>query len=287
MAPSWEPFLVAICRGALLLTARIYGSQICSTFFVHRGRGYYSLRRDCRVVLHPADGRQHGFVLRKGAFTSLDVPGASFTDAAWVNARGDIAGTYNLEGEPQGHGYALRNGTFTTIDFPPGNLNTTGFGISNADDVVGVGFVGSDFFHGHGYLFRQGRFTFIDFPGALGTFPTMVIDSRRIVGAYFDTNATLHGFMLRNGEFSTINFPDSTDTWITGINPRGDSVGFYHSKDGNMHGFVLSKGNFVSIDFPGAVSTVANGIDPEGDVVGFYATPDGHTHGYFLAEISD
>src|SRR5438094_3971321 len=85
MAPSWEPFLVAICRGALLLTARIYGSQICSTFFVHRGRGYYSLRRDCRVVLHPADGRQHGFVLRDGVFT-VDVPGAVSTFVGWINA---------------------------------------------------------------------------------------------------------------------------------------------------------------------------------------------------------
>jgi hypothetical protein len=148
-----------------------------------------------------SDGSQHGFVLNEGAFTSLDVPGASFTDAAWINARGDIVGTYNLEGEPQAHGYVLRNGTFTTIDFPPGNINTTGFGISNAGGVVGVGFVGSDFFHGHGYLLQHDQFTFIDFPGALGTFPTMALDPRRIVGAYFDTNSTLHGFLLRNGEF--------------------------------------------------------------------------------------
>lgn len=35
-----------------------------------------------------SDGIQHGFVLSNGAFTSLDVPGASFTDAAWINARG-------------------------------------------------------------------------------------------------------------------------------------------------------------------------------------------------------
>jgi hypothetical protein len=126
-----------------------------------------------------------------------------------------------------------------------------------------VGFVGSDFFQGHGYLFRHGQFTFIDFPGALGTFPTMVLESRRIVGAYFDTSSTLHGFLLRNGEFSTIDFPDSTDTWITGISPRGDIVGFYHSKDGQMRGFMLSKGNFVSIDIPGAISTVAfTGTEP-------------------------
>src|SRR5215471_5941925 len=149
-----------------------------------------------------SDGRQHGFVLNEGGFTSLDAHNASFTDAAWVNSRGDIVGTYTLESESQGHAYVLRNATFTTIDFPPGNINTTGFGISNAGDVVGVGFVGSDFFHGHGYLFRQGQFTFIDFPGASGTFPNMVLNPKRVVGAYLDTNSTLHGFLLYNGEFS-------------------------------------------------------------------------------------
>ncbi len=35
-----------------------------------------------------ADGREHGFVLRDGAFTAVDVPGATFsTDVAWVNAK--------------------------------------------------------------------------------------------------------------------------------------------------------------------------------------------------------
>ncbi len=98
-------------------------------------------------------------------------------------------------------------GTFNTIDFPTANpVNTTGFGISNTGDVVGVEFVGSDFFHGHGYLFRHGEFTLIDVPGALGTFPTMIIDSSRIVGTYFDSNFTFHGFLLSKGQFSTIDF---------------------------------------------------------------------------------
>ncbi len=232
-----------------------------------------------------SDGRQHGFVLSKGAFTSLDVPGASFTDAAWVNAQGDIAGTYTLEGETQGHAYVLSNGTFTTIDFPPGNVNTAGFGISNAGDVVGVGFIGSDFFDGQGYLFRHNEFTVIDLPGAKGTFPTMVIDSRRIVGTYVDANQTFHGFFLNKGAVTTIDFPGSTFTWITGINPEGEMVGFYYDQAGNKHGFVLRNGNYISFDIPGATGTAGNGIDPQGDVVGQYTTPDGNTHGYFLANV--
>jgi hypothetical protein len=39
------------------------------------------------------DGVQHGFVLNEGRFSSLDVPGAHDTDAAWINAHSDIVGT--------------------------------------------------------------------------------------------------------------------------------------------------------------------------------------------------
>jgi len=231
-----------------------------------------------------ADGKQHGFVLHDGTFTAVDVPNATFsTDVTWVNASGDIVGSY---GDSRGtHAYVLSGGTFTTIDFPSGNpVNTLtlGFGISNAGDVVGVEFVDSDFIHGHGYLFSGGQFTLIDVPGAVGTFPTMVIDSMRIVGSYFGSDSAFHGFLREAGNFTTIDVPNSTLTWITGMSPEGNIVGFYSSKDGNQHGFVLSDGEFISIDIPGATSSEGNGIDPQGDVVGRYISPDGNTHGYFL-----
>jgi YVTN family beta-propeller protein len=227
------------------------------------------------------DGKQHGFVLRDGVFTAVDVPGATSTDAAWVNASGAIVGTYgNTSG---GHAYVLSGGAISTIDFPSANpVCTAGFGISNAGDVVGVGFGCNDFIHGHGYFFSRGQFTVIDVPGAEGTFPTMVIDSTRIVGTYFGSDNVFHGFLRQAGKITTIDVPDSTFTWITGINPEGEIVGFYNGKDGNQHGFVLSDGDFITIDIPGATTSEGNGIDPQGDVVGRYITPDGNTHGYFL-----
>lgn len=41
------------------------------------------------------DGVQHGFTLRNGVYSSVGGPGATFTDVAWVNARGDIVGSFN------------------------------------------------------------------------------------------------------------------------------------------------------------------------------------------------
>jgi YVTN family beta-propeller protein len=234
------------------------------------------------------DGHQHGFILRRGHFTSVDVPSATFsTDVAWVNARGDIVGTF---GDSRGtHAYVLSRGVYTTIDFPgsdPANTATLGFGISNAGDVVGVEFVGGDFLHGHGYLFSDGSFTLVDVPGAVGTFPTMVLDGSQMVGTYFGGDSVFHGFLLSGGAFKTIDVPDSTFTWITGISPEGDLIGFYNDQHGNQHGFVRSDGEFISIDVPAATSSEGNGIDPEGDVVGRYVTADGRTHGYFLKRVA-
>jgi YVTN family beta-propeller protein len=228
-----------------------------------------------------ASGDQHGFVLRDGVFKAVDVPGATSTDAAWVSASGAIVGTYGTNSG--GHAYVLKGSAVTTIDFPSANpVCTAGFGISNTGDVVGVGFACNDFNHGHGYLFSRGQFTVIDVPGATGTFPTMVIDSTRIVGTYIGSDGVFHGFLRQAGNFTTIDVPNSTFTWITGLNPEGEIVGFYTGNDGNQHGFVLRDGDFVTIDIPGATASVANGIDPQGDVVGRYITTDGNAHGYFL-----
>src|SRR6266566_1490742 len=216
-----------------------------------------------------------------GVFSAVDVPGAASTFIGWINARGDIVGNYT---DARGvHVYVLSRGSFTTIDFPgTAPMCKAGFGISDADDVVGVEFDCNDFSHGQGYLFSGGQFTFIDVPGAVGTFPTMIIDSTRIVGAYVGSDGVTHGFLRQTGNFTTLDVPNSTLTWVTGINPEGDIVGFYNSQDGKQHGFVLSDGEFISIDIPGATSSEANGINPQGDVVGRYVTPDGNTHGYFL-----
>jgi YVTN family beta-propeller protein len=229
------------------------------------------------------DGRQHGFRLRHELFVSIDAPNASSTDVAWVNGRDDVVGSYS---DANGtHAYVLSKGTFATINFPgsdPANTTTLGFGISNAGDVVGVEFVGGDFSHGHGYLYSHGQFVLVDAPGAVGTFPTMIINPHYIVGNYFGADNLFHGFVFLNGKFSTVDLPNSSLTWITGVNPEGELVGFYNSKDGAQHGFVMNEEKFTSVDVPGSSSTEGNGIDPQGDVVGRYVSLDGKTHAYLL-----
>ena len=228
------------------------------------------------------DGIQHGFTLRDGLYSSVDGPGASFTDVAWANAREDLVGSFN---DSRGsHAYVLSRGSFKIIDSPIAALPfIAGFGLSNGGDVVGVVF-GDNFFQGRGYIFSNNKFTFIDVPGAMGTFPTMALDPARIVGTYVDSSNRFHGFSLANGMFTTIDVPDATFTWITGINPEGDLVGFYFDQSGNQHGFVQRDGSFITVEVPvsGANSGEGNGIDAQADIVGRYNSADGKTHGFFL-----
>src|SRR5215472_4181771 len=63
-----------------------------------------------------ADGFLHGFLFAKGAFLTIDVPGAMDTTCRGINSRGDIVGEYDLDGITS-HGYLRTGHSFTTLDF--------------------------------------------------------------------------------------------------------------------------------------------------------------------------
>ena len=94
------------------------------------------------------------------SFTTIDVPGASSTEAIGINRQGDIVGLY-VSGGVQ-HGFLLSDDRFTTIDVPGANL-TQPTGINSRGDIVG--FYVSDGVT-HGFLLSDDGFTTIDVPGA-------------------------------------------------------------------------------------------------------------------------
>jgi uncharacterized membrane protein len=185
----------------------------------------------------------HGFLLSKGAFTTIDVPGAAYTTADGINPEGDIVGDYaTTVGEcgavpgPGCHGFLLSKGTFTTIDVP-GALGTTARGINPEGDIVGFYLNDTGF---HGFLFSSGVFATIDAPGAtLFSTAFSINPEGSIVGSRNND-----GYLLKKGEFTFFDFPEAGVTTIPlGINAQGTIVGFYFSGvlGGNGHGFLLSK----------------------------------------------
>jgi uncharacterized membrane protein len=229
-----------------------------------------------------AEGVFHGFLLRKGVFSTIDFPGASLTAAFALNARGDIAGHF-VDANGIEHGFLLRDGEFTQIDFP-GAAGTFARGISNAGDVVGV--YSDPAGIGHGFLLKDGTFHKIHVPGSCGEQLSMAQDNGRVLVGSFCTNPDrrVYGFVRnRPGGFQTINFPGHglVCTGARWINEKGDIVGVYgRNCAGVRQGYLLRQGKFVTIDPPGAVDTQADAINDDGVIVGLYTDRAGVTHGY-------
>jgi uncharacterized membrane protein len=166
-------------------------------------------------------------------FTTIDVPGAPFTDALGINARGQIVGSY-ADVSFTGHGYLLDKGTFTTIDVP-GTQFTRALGINARGQIVGE----YQDVTVHGYLLDKGTFTTIDVPGAPFTSASGINARGQIVGSYLDVSFTYHGYLLDKGTFTTIDVPGAPlFTRASGINDRGQIVGSYADVSFTGHGFV-------------------------------------------------
>ena len=236
-----------------------------------------------------ADEVNHGFLLRKGVFTSIDVPNAAVTfGARAIDARGDIVGTFLGEDSVQ-HGYLLSDGQFTQIDYPAAT-NANAFGINNAGDLTGSHFDTGE--SGKGFILRDGVFHNVHVPGGLTTSVYFAQDNGRVLvgSTVMRSDGGHHGFVRNKpGDFQLIDFP-GTSVPCTGarwINQRGDIVGFFTYVDnienctGELsHGFLLRDGQYTEIDFPGSIDTKVLAINDDGVMVGNFTDKNGNMHGF-------
>ena len=98
-------------------------------------------------------------------FTQIDMPGALFTVANGINARGDIVGAY-VDSNGRLHGFLLSNASFTTID-PPGANLTVPLHI-NPEGVI-TGLYRRSNGNIHGFLLSNGEFMTVQKPGTTFT----------------------------------------------------------------------------------------------------------------------
>jgi uncharacterized membrane protein len=223
-------------------------------------------------------GVTHGFMLKKGKFTSFDPPGSTLTAPNWISPQGVIVGGFG-DASGVGHGFILAGGKYTTVDFP-GAANTALTSLNPLGRKSGLYCV-SPCTGNHSFvLSKTGVFKSFDPPGAISSIAVTVIASGAVFGDYTDSAGVGHGYMRYHGTFTTIDFPGATFTFVGGANPQGDSVGEYIDTAGVGHGFLLSNGVFTSFDFPGATLTDAAGINPGGIIVGLYVDGAGVQHGF-------
>jgi probable HAF family extracellular repeat protein len=95
-----------------------------------------------------------GYLLSKGVFTVIVVPGALDTIAYSINDAGAIVGTY-LASDDSTHGFLYQSGTYTTIDYPGSFSQNELSGINNSGMIVGAYGDGVQF--GHAFIYQSGQ----------------------------------------------------------------------------------------------------------------------------------
>lgn len=215
-------------------------------------------------------------------FTSIDVPGATFTNAQGINSRGDIVGFFgNASGT---HGYLLSGGTFVVIDYP-GAIYTDARGINARGDIVGAYRIpGEPAVNTHGYVrSKDGEFSSVDFPGHTSFIPQRITSRGRIVGCRHDTDLmeTMRGVWLNPRRPDDATETDAFASMSTGATADGEVVvGLYRERETlRGRGYLLYGDTFIPFDVPGSSFTAAWDVNPDGAVVGVYRDPAGF-HGF-------
>ena len=246
-------------------------------------------------------GKQHAFLLSRGAFTAFDFPGALATNARGINAGGEIVGSYiappdgpnYVPGSPANiKGFLYSHGSFSTVLFPghpgaiPQRISPDGaiYGCYHDYDLMGsmFGFVRD----------RSGYTSINDAAGMLvpasmhnGATP----NAKLVVGLYVDmASGRSRGYVLRDGMLDGFDAPGSVGTQAWDVNPSADIVGVFRDDiNHKLHGFLRTSSDvYTQIDFPGAVATQAFGINPGGAIVGQYIDSSGKTHGFLAVPTS-
>jgi probable HAF family extracellular repeat protein len=250
-------------------------------------------------------GKQHGYLLIGGVFTTIDYPNALSTVARGINNHGDIVGWHvDAKGLPGGgmRGFLLQHGVFTDV-IDPKHLNSMPMRITDDGPIVGCVHDADTMGTMHGFVFSNGKFSELSTPASMSNGVTP--DGSMTAGFYFPdtTNDNFdRGYIAGGGNLAPFDYPFSTFTDVWDINASAEVVGDYGDAAGNEHGFLLTPSlvdptfgitppagislsyNFVSIDYPAATLTQANGINRHGDVVGLYEDSAGAQHAFLLLQ---
>jgi hypothetical protein len=134
------------------------------------------------------------FLNHNGRLETFVIPGADFTEAFGINNRGEIVGTYYLDGKS--HGFFRQ--TDGTLIFPldyAGATSTFLHAINDQEAIVGRW---TDATTTHGLILElPDAFTSFDYPDSTFTYIGGINDKGFITGAYNDVHGRSRGFVAK------------------------------------------------------------------------------------------
>jgi probable HAF family extracellular repeat protein len=191
----------------------------------------------------------HGFLLDRGRYKTVDVPGVSKTVAFRVNARGRSWASTRTRVADAMASCSRRVSSRRSTSQAHLPRRWASAARSSAHTSIAL--------RGAPVAFSGGRgvYTPIDFPGGPGDHRVHINNRGQIAGTYADTGGRIRGYLRsQNGDYTGIDAPGASLTFPFGVNNRGKVLGYY--LDGNLvrHGFLFANGVLTTIDHPLASS---------------------------------
>jgi probable HAF family extracellular repeat protein len=205
-----------------------------------------------------------------GKATSISTLGSTVSVANAINGSGEIAGWNSYDSSPNfdPQAFLYSNGTMQNINspslFPSG---TEAYGINNAGEVVGTGYINSSTFHA--FLYSGGKMKDIGPSGAFQASAYAINTAGQIVGTYSLNSGASGTFLYTNGKMTTLpNPPGSRGGFGAAINDTGEIVGTMFPSEGS-HAAKFSDGAWTDLgNLTGAQGSGATAINTAGQIVG-------------------
>lgn len=229
-------------------------------------------------------GKQHGFVLSEGEFTSIDVPDSVIglndgktlpTVARGINPAGEIVGSFNAPYDPP---------RSTTAD-----ANSPEYCPFPASDSRSAACI-------KGFLYQRGRFSVVLFPGHPGAIPGAISPDGSIYGCMHDydtMNSMFSAAWIRTSATYTytslaaggggVSDPNQSypNSMHGGATPDGRVVtGFYVDMSNHTHGYIIEDDVLQTYDIADSLATVVWDINPGLEIAGTYIDAEKRQHGF-------
>ncbi len=223
----------------------------------------------------------HAAVLRHGAWTVINVPGAEWSGPSGLNSHGQLAITF-ARADGIIRMAIWQRGTLVYLPDLP-DFMYGGNGFNDRGQIAGNAFYPDGSIHG--FLGSSANYEIFDYPnvGALITIPAKINNAGIVVGEYDATfglsDVSVHAFLKIGSKVIDIDLPGTEGTSALSLNNRGVFVGYF-LLGGKRHGFIRRGEHWKSFDISGAEETWVSDVNDHGQLAGVYRDAQGITHGY-------
>jgi uncharacterized membrane protein len=230
-------------------------------------------------------GTYHGYILKDGQVTTLDVPHSTTTTVGNIKPNGatEIVGGYqNSRGRELG--FLYKDGHYSDIRGPKGATASGANAINDNGDIVGSYKASNGVTQGY-LLTKHGYTSFNVFMSQINA-ATGINDKGKLVywsvsGISGDTTSYLYD--IKTQQSTEIDVPGATDSLAQDINNEGDVSFEWLDSAGKTHGALLHAGKYYKFEYPKSPWGFATGLNDRNVMVGDYEAVSGGPFAGFKA----